>query len=102
MKRRGFGHSRFCDQDRPWQQSIICCALGIYPGLHGIRLLTAQSTSAGGPAQVSTTVDILYSRASINADASQEGAAAEHACDESDRRYSGPAPDRSERSRIAA
>src|SRR6516225_1991181 len=41
-------------------------------------------------------------RASINAGASQKGAAAKHACDESDRHHSAPAPGRGERSGIAA
>lgn len=46
---------------------------------------------------------ISYSlRTSINADASQEGAAAEHACPKSDRHHNAPAPGRGERTGIGA
>src|SRR5437899_2210372 len=62
------------------------CAHGIYPSLHGVRLYNGIIDKRGADPVRFPQPSISYIlRASINADASQRGAAAKHACDESDR-----------------
>jgi pimeloyl-ACP methyl ester carboxylesterase len=71
--------------------------------LYGTRKVRAALKLAGAaPVRFPQSSISYILRASINPDVCQKGAAAEHACDESDRDHSGLAPGRGERTGIAA